>query len=337
MAVAFLFAARVGAAETYSLPGSDIRIFNLVGPIKVVPATSGDVVVEVTKTGRDAEQVRVETGPLDGRSTLRVVYPGRRIVYPEMGEWDNTSLRVNDDGTFNLKMMSNRTVTISGHGSGLQAYASLVVRLPAGRTVGVYSGVGKLEARDVSADLRLDTGASNVTATNIKGSLNVDVGSGDVTIAGVQGDVQVDTGSGDILIERVTGASLNVDTGSGSVSGRDVKVERFSGDTGSGDIEMVGLSATHIGADTGSGSVELELMADAESVTIDTGSGDVRLVIPKEFGARLSVEVGSGDIDINIPMAEIRKDEDSVTGRIGDGAGRVSIETGSGGVVVAAK
>lgn len=329
--------AGTAAAESFTLSGSDVRVFNLVGPIQVVAGSGSDVVVEVTKFGRDADKVRVETGPIDGRSTLRVIYPGKKIIYPEMSDWGNTSMRVNDDGTFNLKYRDSRMVTISGRGSGTEAHATIVVRVPAGRTLGVFSGVGKIDARDVSGDFRLDTGASSVTASNIKGSLNVDVGSGDVSVTNVQGSVQVDTGSGDVLIEGVTGERLSVDTGSGGVSGRDIRVTDFLGDTGSGDIEIRGLSARKIGADTGSGSVELELTADAESVSIDTGSGDVRLAVPREFGARLSVSVGSGDIDVTIPMAEIRKSEDSVTGRIGDGAGHVTIETGSGGVVVAAK
>lgn len=339
MALAALSGPGAGAAraETFTLSGPDVVIYNLVGPCDVVPGTGADVVVEVAKSGRDADKLRIETGPIDGKNTLRVIYPGKKIIYSELSDWGNSTMRVNDDGTFNIKNHRSRMVTISGRGSGTEAHAALVVRMPAGRSVAVYSGVGRIVARDVAGTLRLDTGASAVRATNIKGDLTVDVGSGDVEVVGVDGDVSVDTGSGDIALERIRGSSLVVDTGSGSVRGRDIRVERFSGDTGSGDIEIAGLAAGRVGADTGSGSVELELVADAESVLIDTGSGDVRLVVPGNFGARLSVEVGSGDIDINIPMAEIRKGEDSVSGRIGDGEGSVRIETGSGGVVVAAK
>jgi DUF4097 and DUF4098 domain-containing protein YvlB len=98
---------------------------------------------------------------------------------------------------------------------------------------------------------------------------------------------------------------------------------------------MVGVDAPSVSADTGSGDVSIGLVADAEDISIDTGSGSVALVVPPSLGAKLYVEVGSGDIDVKVPMAEIQKEEDTVRGRIGDGAGRIHIETGSGGVSIA--
>ena len=87
--------------------------------------------------------------------------------------------------------------------------------------------------------------------------------------------------------------------------------------------------------DTGSGSVRLSLDSDVEDLSVDTGSGDVTVLVPRTFGAEFAAENGSGGIDADIPMEVLRKSRDSMRGRLGDGRGRVSLETGSGSIRLA--
>src|SRR5262249_14503115 len=71
------------AARTYTLSGDDVAIWNPAGQVKLEPATGSSVEVEVNILGRDASEVRVSDEPLEGRPTLRVLYPSSRsIVYP---------------------------------------------------------------------------------------------------------------------------------------------------------------------------------------------------------------------------------------------------------------
>ncbi|HEY2825204.1 MAG TPA: DUF4097 family beta strand repeat-containing protein, partial [Gemmatimonadales bacterium] len=125
---------------------------------------------------------------------------------------------------------------------------------------------------------------------------------------------------------------LSLDTGSGDVTVLDAVVTRLKVDTGSGDVDMTGVSATDISLDTGTGRVGLALTADAETVKIDTGSGEVTLAVPDAFGATVDIQPGSGGVTSDIPIATRRWSSDHVTGTIGDGRGRLTIDTGSGGV-----
>lgn len=324
------------AQERYSVPGNDVAIYNLVGEYQVVAGSGSDVTVEITRGGDDAARLTVATGVIRDRNTLRVIYPGRRILYKKHDGWWNSSLKVNDDGTFSDRVGGGHSVTITNKGDGLDARADIVIKVPAGKKVAVYGVMGAMNARDVTGDLRLDSGSSPITAVGIKGALVVDVGSGDVDVSNTTGGlVDVDTGSGTVNLTEVTADRIKVDTGSGDVRGRVIKTKSLYVDTGSGSVEMVGVDSPSVNADTGSGDVSLGLVADAADVKIDTGSGDVAVVVPPSLGARLYVEVGSGDIDVRIPMAEITKGDDSVRGRIGDGDGLIHIETGSGGVSIA--
>ena len=71
--------------EKFTLPGSDIAIYNLVGEIRAEAGTGSDVTVEVTRGGPDAAKLKVETGMIRSRNTLRVIYPDSRIIYPGDG------------------------------------------------------------------------------------------------------------------------------------------------------------------------------------------------------------------------------------------------------------
>ncbi len=56
------------------------------------------------------------------------------------------------------------------------------------------------------------------------------------------------------------------------------------------------------------------------------------LTVPASFGARVQIETGSGEIDLDFPVTMRRWERDQVVGTIGDGSGRLVIDTGSGSV-----
>ncbi|HEX7238664.1 MAG TPA: DUF4097 family beta strand repeat-containing protein [Longimicrobiaceae bacterium] len=325
---ALLAASAPLAAQSYTLRGERVAVYNLAGEVRVQPATGSGVVVQVTRGGGDAGRLRVEQGRRGDEEALRVITPGDRVVYPRMGRGSRTTLSVRDDGSFGR----GRQVTISGTGRGTAAYADLVVQVPAGRTVAIHQGVGKVDVSNVNGNLRVNTSSAPVTTAGTRGSLTVDVGSGSVQVQRAEGDVDVDTGSGSVRLSDVRARRLHVDTGSGSVTGSALAGEDVEVDVGSGSVNLTGLRAGDLKVDTGSGSVDVSLAAAARSVEIDTGSGGVRLAVPSSQGAQVEVDTGSGGIQVDVPAQDVRSRRSHYTGRIGDGRGRISVDTGSGGV-----
>jgi DUF4097 and DUF4098 domain-containing protein YvlB len=85
--------------------------------------------------------------------------------------------------------------------------------------------------------------------------------------------------------------------------------------------------------DTGSGSVEVEGdLAALERLRIDTGSGGVRLRSSGLPSMEIRVDTGSGGVDVDSPAASVRESDGVWTVRLGNGAGRGLIDTGSGSV-----
>jgi lia operon protein LiaG len=333
LAVVGLLVRPASAQEVQRLSGQDVAVYTLAGSVHVVRGTGADVLVRITRGGGDASQLRVETGQIDGRSTLRVVFPDDEIVYPGMGRRSSTTMSVRADGTFgNGNGRSGSRVRIRGSGDGLEAWADLVVEVPAGRTFAAYLGVGEMEATGLSGDIRLDSGSGSVTATDMSGSLDVDTGSGQVTVRRVDGNLRIDTGSGGVEVEAVVGADVQLDTGSGRVRVSGVEAQRFSVDTGSGSVSLEGISAPIVVVDTGSGAVDIELLTDVDQLDVDTGSGSVTVRAPANLGAMVEIDTGSGGIDVDFPLEVTSVRRDRVQGRLGDGQGIIRIDTGSGGI-----
>lgn len=344
VSAAFLLAVpAVAQTSRHVLKGDSVAIYNLVGELRVEPGSGSDVVVELTRGGEDAAKLEVESGPLRGRETLRIIYPADVIVMPEWGRGWNTTLHVRDDGTFGDDSDHGRgrawrgdghEVRITGRSrNGLEAFADLRVSVPAGKTIGLYLGVGKAFISNVDGNIRVSVASADVAADRTRGVLRVGTGSGNVDLRTASGDVKLETGSGDITVSGMQGAKLELSTGSGNVTVTDGKATNLDIETGSGDIEATSASGDDLSFNTGSGNVNVALIATFTSLHIETGSGDVTLKVPPTLGAQVDLDTGSGDIDLGGLTLQVRRIEhDHVTGTLGDGKGRLSVETGSGNV-----
>lgn len=325
--------------ETIHLSGPTVAVYNLAGSVSIGAASGSDVTVTVRRAGSDADRLELRTGAVDLRrgdwgqaEALRIVYPTDRVRYDGMR--GTTQLRVRDDGTFwggGGNGREGRRVEISNRGSGLEASADLEIRVPRGKRILVALAAGSIDARNVDGDLYLDTGSGDITAHGASGILNLDTGSGNVTVDGADGDVSIDTGSGNVEVRSIRGPALSVDTGSGDVTVEGAEAREVEVDTGSGGVTLLGLRSGRVGVDTGSGDVTVETAAGSASIEIDTGSGDVTVSVPPDYAGDVRLETSSGRMATELPITLLRRSDDEIAGRIGEGgSAHIEVDTGSG-------
>jgi lia operon protein LiaG len=321
--------------ERYTVDGDEVAIYNLAGSLTVEPGT-GAVSVEVVRGGADAAKLRVERGEVDGRETLRVIYPAESIIYARLERGSSTTLKVREDGTFGDGDSGDhdrgRRVRVSGQGEGLRAHADLKVRMPAGQRMSIYLAVGNVSITNVNGELLVDGHSAPITASGTKGTLVLDVGSGPVKVSGAEGSLNVDTGSGPVEVSGFRGGELSIDTGSGGVTGSELQASEIQIDTGSGDIQLTAVTSPVLMLETGSGSVGADLHGPVRELAVETGSGDISVRAPASLAAEVEIETASGGIETDFELQVTRHSRDHVVGRIGNGTGRVAIETGSGDV-----
>lgn len=181
-------------------------------------------------------------------------------------------------------------------------------------------------------------------------SLDIDVVSAPLVIDGIDGgDIQVNTVSGKARINAHT-PSLKVDSVSGAIElagqAEQAELQTVSGEilapalgsnvklqTISGRIQVAGGPWRQLTLSTVSGDVQLSggLAADG-NLSIDSMSGDVQLQLPAGTSASLHASSFSGDLrsDFGTPKEPEHGPGSSLDVRLGDGRGKINIETFSG-------
>jgi DUF4097 and DUF4098 domain-containing protein YvlB len=172
---------------------------------------------------------------------------------------------------------------------------------------------GEIEAHAQSGDIEIYDAGDR---------LDVETLSGDVTVKGVRGDASIHTLSGDVILDRAA-STVEVETVSGdidlgSIASRQVRTNSTSGDlTFSGNIVEGGRYEFH------------------------THSGELRLELPANVGAQLSLSTFSGEIDSAFPITLISGTHDIGAAQakkmdfsLGKGTARIIAETFSGDVTL---
>ena len=321
------------SVERVTLEGGEVAIYNLAGRLRVEGGSGSNVVVEVTRIGREASRLKLEKGVIHGRMALRISYPDDRILYSNANWNGRTNFNVADDGTWGESQRGGyerHRIEVSSRGDGVDAHADLRVIVPRGKTLVLRQGVGETTVDNVDGNLTVDVAASRVRVSHVRGSLHVDAGSGGVEATDVTGDLSLDSGSGGTVLDGVRGGSLKMDVESGALRGRDIDVSQITADIGSGGVRLSAVRAPRIQLESGSGGAELELLVAPDDVNIEAGSGGVTLRMPASTSASVDVETGSGGVDSDFEVKLTRIEKHALHGTIGSGKGRIKIEAGSG-------
>jgi lia operon protein LiaG len=322
------------AGDHYQLTGAQVAVYDLAGTVTLEPATGPAVVVDLQRGGRNARALRVEQGPIDGVATLRVIYPEDRVIYdPANKSWSGASMfSVGDHGTFDDRAQGTRDVEVRSSGSGMEAWADLVIRVPRGQQLTLHLGVGDVQVDSVSGTLRIDGGPTNTVAMGTSGSLAVDVGSGTIRVRQAKGTLSLETSSGDIEVSGAHDGDVQLASSSGNLAvyGAAAPVLRFT--TAAGTVDGVGLDAGNVNVASGTGGVNLDFNSSPKDVAINAGSGSITVALPSNYTALVDLETRSGNLRVDFPLRTTFAGPDQVEGYIGDGIGQLQVQTGSGNI-----
>jgi DUF4097 and DUF4098 domain-containing protein YvlB len=322
-------------AQRHELTGNRVAIYNLVGTMRIEAGTGSSTTVEVTRNGRDAASLDVRTFSTNGVSTLVVRYPGDDIVAENMERGTNTTIGVNDNGTFNGGRATRRVRVTTGRGDrdAIHAQADIIVRLAPGTSIDANLAVGSITANNTSGALDLETSSGDIASTGNRGEVKLESASGDLTVTNATGDVEVETASGDIEINGITGKRVDAETASGTVTVTGVTADDVEVESASGNVRVARTRAARLKAESASGNVRAELDGDVREISVSTASGDAEVVVPSAFSGEVEMETASGDIDIDFELRATRRSRGHLRATIGDGGnGRISLETASGDV-----
>jgi len=181
----------------------------------------------------------------------------------------------------------------------------------------------------VSADIDVQgSAAPRMTINNVSGDSSV--------LASSPGKLTVESVSGNVLL-KLTSPQVTVNSVSGDVKMLGHLNGRLDVETVSGNVELDTpvLSQLHFNSVSGDGSFQLGLAKDGR-IEMDSVSGRLSLGLPASSSAKFQVESFSGDI--SSAFGKVVKEEygpgRSLDARLGEGNGRVEMNTMSGDVLI---
>ena len=145
---------------------------------------------------------------------------------------------------------------------------------------------------------KINTASGDINATDVSGNLDFNTASGNITLRNVSGEIEVATASGQLKVMNAAGS---------------VKASSASGDV---EVEITRLEGTR-------------------DLRFSSASGNVRVRLPSDLDARVSLATASGSIDTDFPL-EVKREEygsgSTARGQLGGGSRSLRISTASGDV-----
>lgn len=159
----------------------------------------------------------------------------------------------------------------------------------------------------------IEASSGNIEMNNTKGKTSVVATSGKVQVNEIYGDLEVETSSGDITIIELEG---------------DIEASASSGD-----IELINMDG-ELSAETTSGDINAYIEEVNNNIDLNCTSG--RAILSIDEGTNLSViaDTDSGSIECNYELDKIIKEDDTLTGSIGNGEHNINIRTTSGDIEI---
>jgi DUF4097 and DUF4098 domain-containing protein YvlB len=184
-------------------------------------------------------------------------------------------------------------------------------------------------------DCMIDDG--DITMQNIKGDkITIRGEDGDIEIEDLTGDLSIQVDDGDVILMGCAVPRCRLEANDGDIEIREAEGS-FDISVDDGNVTMRKISASDLIIRANDGDIDLDLL-NGETLDADIRTDDGDVIVDLEKGFSLSFHAVADDVDyIRVDLDDIenyREDDHSKSGRLGDGEGRLKIQTADGDITI---
>jgi len=223
--------------------------------------------------------------------------------------------------------------------------------------IDLRTSFGSIECRDVTgSSIDLNSGNGAITATRLHGPTTAETSFGAITFEDFSGgDLKLKSGNGRIGITNASFGVCDARSSFGAIAAGDLQGDSVTLNSGNGSVEVTGVhtgtldlsssfgslratevTASNLSAVSGNGGVRVVCSAAGPAdlkAQVRSSFGGVDFTAPAGFGGEVSLNANFGTVKTALPITvsgEISRNR--VAGTIGDGAGKIRLESGNGSV-----
>lgn len=255
-------------------------------------ADVGSVVV----VGRDAPEVVIHADLQGSDSFLE----GFRISAQQTSSGVTVSARTAHDDWFGWFSWFNFGST----------HVRFDLEVPRGYPIDLRTSGGRIDVRDLSADVRARTSGGSVVVQDVSGTINAHTSGGSIEAERLNGPARLTTSGGGIAVTDSTG-DLYVRTSGGSIH-----IQNEDG---------------RVDGHTSGGGIRAQLRAN-RGVTLATSGGSITLLLPQDTHAAIAAATSGGRVTSDFPVTTTQFASNDLRGAIGGGGPPISLHTSGGSI-----
>ncbi len=292
-------------------PGGTLVVDVDFGSIDVAPGESDNVVIDahrkISASSKEKEQEYFQKVP------ITITTEGDKVIVRAVQKHESFGTQV-----WNLLGKHSRTE------------ARYTIRVPANFGTDLDTSGGNISVSRLTGNLKADTSGGDLNFAQIRGDIHADTSGGDIIAKDCEGTTNLDTSGGRIEVTGGRG-KLNVDTSGGNVTVLnrvgDTKVESSGGKLRLGNI------SGKLNAETSGGSVSAILPSPlAGDVRLETSGGSITVVTPANAALTIDAETSAGSVRSDLPIANMKRDDDSLQGTINGGGTKLVLRSSAGSI-----
>ncbi len=215
---------------------------------------------------------------------------------------------------------------------------SLQATVPTQTSLALVTSDGTVHITNIAAGIDARTSDGGIQVQDITGDAKLKTSDGSITCARLNAPMlDCYTSDGGIKLLDVTAGSCTARTSDGSITLEGARADSMNLRTSDGAIRCRNVAAAEMDCHTSDGSILIEYAADAPNalkLSAITSDGNITLVAPPGLSALIEAATNDGLIHTNLPITIQGKVGKSLTGTIGDGAGRVYLRTHDGSITI---
>lgn len=244
---------------------------------------------------------------------------------------------------------------IEGRLDGRSSNGSIEVEDVRGPT-DIKTSYGSIACRDMVGPMTLRSSNGSIRAADLRGSVDAETSYGSIACEDVSdGDLRLKSSNGKVEISNASFGLCAASSSYGVVSGKGLQGDSIELHSSNGGVELADVQAEDIDLSSSCGSIRATQTA-TKSLKAASGNGGVRIVCspaaPADLHAQLKSSYGSieftappafsGEVYLHTDYGSIRTalpvtmtgeiTKQKVTGRVGQGTGKLHLESGNGSV-----
>jgi DUF4097 and DUF4098 domain-containing protein YvlB len=299
--------------------------------------------VEITaEPGGDTLKIRANRPELTNNRSISVSYTitaPRRMNVLCISDYGRLEI-VGMQGTVKGKTESGSVQSegIRGPLDLSTSYGSIACRDITGPTVLLRSGSGSITAAGLKGSAKLVTSYGSISCTDCSGDqLDLKSESGSLTLSGIaSGDCLAVTNYGSVVCRGLQSKTVKLRSSSGQVELADGRADKIDLHTSYGRVKAERITTGDLLANSGSGGIDIACSESCPAnltANVKTAYGSIAFRAPPQFSGTVQLATEYGSVQTALPVTVTGTiDKKNVTGKVGEGAGTICLQTDSGSV-----